>query len=142
MNRFSVCFVAVAAMAGCAGQPAQPGAAQPQPVTSTVPAAGQSAAAQAQPAAVASVRDKATAVRQVPVNASNAADVQAAGYKIVNKDGEQLYCRKDAITGSRVEFQTTCLTAQELYDRQHQTENSMSLITDQQTAVQGGLIKK
>jgi hypothetical protein len=124
MKRFSVCFVAVAAMAGCAGQPAQLGAAQPQPAT------------------VASVTDKATAVRQVPVDASNAAEVQAAGYKIVNKDGEQLYCRKDPITGSRVQFQTTCLTAQELYDQQHQAQNAMSLITSQQTAVQGAGIGK
>jgi hypothetical protein len=135
MKRLSVCFVAVAAMAGCAGQPAQPGAAPPQPVTSAGAAAGQPAAAGAQPAAVASATDKATAARQVPVDASNVADVQAAGYKVVNKDGEKLYCRKDPIIGSRVQFQTTCLTAQELYDRQHQTQNSMSLITNQQTPV-------
>jgi hypothetical protein len=142
MKRCSVCFVAVAAMAGCAGQPSQPGAAPPQPVTSAAPAAGQPAKALAQPAAVASATDKATAAHQVAVDASNAAEVQAAGYKIVNKNGEQLYCRKDPITGSRVQFQTTCLTAQELFDLQHQTEKSMSLITDQQTPVQSALIRK
>jgi hypothetical protein len=105
MQRFSVCMVAAAAIAGCAGHPEQPAAANPH---------------------------------QVAVDASNVADVQAAGYTIVNKNGEKLYCRKDPVTGSRVEFQTTCLTAQELYDRQHETQNAMSLITNQQTPVGNG----
>jgi hypothetical protein len=131
MGRFSACFLAVAAMSGCAGHPQQPVASAPRAIASAPPTAGQTAASA-----------DAKTVRQVPVDASNAADVQAAGYKIVNKDGEKLYCRKDPITGSRVQFQTTCLTAQELFDQQHQAQNAMSLITNQQTPVQGGLVGK
>jgi hypothetical protein len=124
MRQFNMGWVAVAALAGCAGHPAMQAGATPQPVPSAPVAAGQAGA-------VADTKG----TRQVPVDASNVADVQAAGYKIVNKDGEKLYCRRDPITGSRVQFQTTCLTAQELYDKQHQTQSAMSLITDQQTPI-------
>ena len=54
------------------------------------------------------------APRQVKVDATNVADVQHAGYKIVDKDGQKLYCRRDLVTGSRVKFNTTCLTEEEL----------------------------
>lgn len=75
--------------------------------------------------------------RQVPVDASNVAEVQRAGYKIVNKDGEKLYCRTDPITGSRVQTRTQCLTEQELFDQMNQTQNTMSWITKDQHGPQG-----
>jgi hypothetical protein len=125
MRRFSMCWVAVAALAGCAGHPAMPGGTSSQPVAGAPVATGRAAATAADT----------NGAHQVPVDSSNVADVQAAGYKIVNKDGEKLYCRKDPITGSRVQFQTTCLTARELYDKQHQTQEAMSLISNQLTPV-------
>jgi len=39
---------------------------------------------------------------------------QKAGYKIVNKNGETLYCREELKTGSHVRKGTTCLTEAEL----------------------------
>ena len=51
--------------------------------------------------------------REVPLDASNIAEAQAAGYKIVNEKGTTLLCRKDPKVGSHVQFTTTCLTAQE-----------------------------
>jgi hypothetical protein len=113
MNRFGVCIL-VATIAGCAGQPQHPAAAAPQP---------QPVVASAQ----------APVTRQVPVDASNVAEVQKAGYKVVNKNGDKLYCRTDPITGSRTQTRTQCLTEQELYDQMHQTQNAMSTITTQQT---------
>ena len=59
----------------------------------------------------------------MPVTLANATEVQHAGYKIVNKDGEKLYCRTDPITGSRLQTHTQCLTEQELYDQMHETQN-------------------
>jgi hypothetical protein len=38
---------------------------------------------------------------------------QAAGYTLVNKNGEQILCRRNAQTGSRLQHTTTCLTARE-----------------------------
>jgi hypothetical protein len=52
--------------------------------------------------------------RQVKVDASNVADVQHAGYKVVDRDGQKLYCRRDLITGSHVQSHTTCRTEEEL----------------------------
>ena len=48
--------------------------------------------------------------QRVKVDASNIAEAQAAGYKIVNKNGEQLLCRKTLLTGSRLKSTTSCLT--------------------------------
>jgi hypothetical protein len=104
MKRFSVCIL-IAAVAGCAGHPQQSGPAPGQPVAQ-------------QPA-----------TKQVPVTMANATEVQHAGYKLVNKDGEKLYCRTDPITGSRLQTHTQCLTEQEMYDQNHQTQNAMSLAT-------------
>jgi hypothetical protein len=118
MKRLSVCIL-VAAVAGCAGHPQQPAATAGQPVAATAPAAA--------------ATTKAPVTRQVPVDASNVAEVQRAGYKIVNKEGQKLYCRTDPITGSRLQTRTTCLTEQELYDQMHETQNAMSLATQQQT---------
>lgn len=64
--------------------------------------------------------------KQVKVDAANVAEVQRAGYKVVNKDGQKLYCRTDLITGSHVRTKTQCLTEQELYDQMEGTKQSMS----------------
>lgn len=51
--------------------------------------------------------------RQVPLDSTNIAEAQRAGYKIVNEDGKKLYCKKDMNTGSHVRTTTTCLTEAE-----------------------------
>jgi hypothetical protein len=38
---------------------------------------------------------------------------QAAGYSLTTKNGEQVLCREDTQTGSRLNRTTTCLTARE-----------------------------
>jgi len=63
--------------------------------------------------------------RQVKVDASNVAEAQLAGYNVVDRNGTKLYCRKDAITGSRVQTQTTCLTREELLQQANRTQNAM-----------------
>jgi len=51
--------------------------------------------------------------RQVPVDASNIAEAQAAGYKVVNENGKELLCRKELMTGSHARYRTSCLTPDE-----------------------------
>jgi hypothetical protein len=51
--------------------------------------------------------------REVKLDASNVAEAQAAGYKIVNENGKTLFCRKELQTGSHVRYRTSCLTEQE-----------------------------
>jgi hypothetical protein len=38
---------------------------------------------------------------------------QAAGYSLVTRNGEQVLCRRDAQTGTRLGHTTTCLTARD-----------------------------
>ena len=61
----------------------------------------------------------------VKVDASNAVAVQRAGYKLVTKNGESLYCRTDAVTGSHIETRTTCLTREELDQRLDATKAAL-----------------
>jgi hypothetical protein len=65
----------------------------------------------------------------VPVDASNIAEAQAAGYKVVNKDGQDLLCRKELLTGSHARYRTSCLTPEEwksLADNQRSTVEDMA----------------
>ena len=122
MKRLSIGILVAVAIVGCAGHPEQAGPAAGQPVAVAAPAASAPAAT-----------TNGAATKQVPVTLANATEVQHAGYKIVNKDGQKLYCRTDPITGSRLQTRTQCLTEQELYDQMHETQNAMSHITQQQT---------
>jgi hypothetical protein len=54
-----------------------------------------------------------TGTHRVKVDASNIVEVQRAGYTIMNKNGERLYCSKDPKTGTHLQVTTTCLTEQE-----------------------------
>lgn len=47
------------------------------------------------------------------IDASNIAEAQAAGYKVVNEKGTTLLCKKSLLTGTRLHYVTTCLTASE-----------------------------
>jgi len=45
--------------------------------------------------------------------ATNAIIAQKNGWKIVDKGGNQLFCRADSVTGSRVRTRTTCMTPEQ-----------------------------
>jgi hypothetical protein len=49
-------------------------------------------------------------------DARRVADALKHGYQVVNSEGETLYCRSDFTTGSRIQKNTVCLTAQQLDD--------------------------
>ncbi len=50
------------------------------------------------------------------LDAQRVAEAMRHGYKVVNTDGEVLYCRSDFATGSHIQKNTVCLTAQQLDD--------------------------
>src|SRR5215213_2304911 len=54
--------------------------------------------------------------KQVKLDASNIAEAQVAGYKVIDDHGNQPSGRKGLETGSRVRFRTSRLTAQEWLD--------------------------
>jgi len=93
--------IGVLALAGCAGQPSSP---PPTPAPA----------------------DRVVAVTsQDDLDAKRLADAKKQGYKLVNNNGETLYCRTDLKTGSHVITQTTCLTAAQLDALHDQTRQSM-----------------
>jgi hypothetical protein len=65
-----------------------------------------------QPAAAPATPQSAPNV-QVTGDAETLLAAQGAGYKVVNKDGQQLLCRKDRKTGSHTRYTTSCMTLQE-----------------------------
>jgi hypothetical protein len=54
--------------------------------------------------------------------------------KLMNKDGQQLYCRSDYETGSHIQRDMTCYTADQLDRLQAQTQRDWNQITLRSTA--------
>jgi hypothetical protein len=70
----------------------------------------------AQPKAPAALVSGGTATSQAQfatIDESNLARAQAAGYKVVDENGHKLYCRRSLVTGTRLHYQTDCLTEAE-----------------------------
>lgn len=93
--------------------------------------ASKQAASQAPPPAAESTT-KAVAPANKPssdkfatIDATNIAEAQKAGYKIVNENGTQLFCRRELITGTRLHYKTSCLTAEQLHDMNNKAADSM-----------------
>jgi hypothetical protein len=71
------------------------------------------------PAAATDTQSPVTAPAASPAGQEKTAAVdpialKKAGYKIVNENGQQLYCREELSTGSHLKKTKTCLTEQEL----------------------------
>jgi hypothetical protein len=75
---------------------------------------------------------------QVPVDAKNVVDVQRAGYKIVNKDGQTLYCRRELATGTHINNQTTCLTAEQLAQQMSDAQQGLERVQQQSSQIRRG----
>ena len=89
-------------MGGCASQPASP----PTPASS--------------PAAAAPTTD---------IQAQRLAQARNLNLKVVNKDGQQLFCRSNFITTSRIQRDTTCYTADQLDHMQAQMQRDLDRMT-------------
>ena len=99
-------ILALMALAACAGQPSNPPAAH----YATEAPAATLASAGASPA---------------DPEAQRVAMAKKMGYTVVNSDGERLYCRSEMKTGSHLQKETTCLTAQELDHLHDQTREGL-----------------
>jgi len=95
-SRISVNFVVlagIAALAACAGTPSESSSAAP--VAAAPAAAAPAAAAQKKPAGT------------------------GTGYRLVSKNGQELYCRKEQATGSLTRSRELCITSAEMEARTH-----------------------
>jgi hypothetical protein len=66
--------------------------------------------------------------REVPIDSSNIVQAQQAGYKIVDKDGKKLYCKKSLNTGSHLRSTTTCLSEDEWEVLRNQSRESVEVM--------------
>jgi hypothetical protein len=97
-------LAAVAVIGGCAGQP-----------STTAPAA---ATAAGQPQQTASDDE---------LEKKRLAEAIKRGYKVTNTNGDVLYCRSDFATGSHIQKNTVCLTAQQLDDLDRRNQRDLGL---------------
>jgi hypothetical protein len=89
---------------GCASQPASP----PTPPSS--------------PAAAAPTPD---------IQAQRVAQARNLNLKVVNKDGQQLFCRSNFMTTSRIQRDTTCYTADQLDKLEAQQQRELDQLNNQ-----------
>lgn len=101
-----ILFATLIAVTGCAGQPSAP----PTRYVATEAPAAAVASSGGQGAAPAAER---------------LATARKMGYTVVNTNGEVLYCRSDLKTGSHVQRDTTCLTADQLQRLHDQTRDDL-----------------
>lgn len=74
-----------------------------------------------------------------PAAAAPTADIQAQrvaqarnlNLKVVNKDGQQLFCRSNFMTTSRIQRDTTCYTADQLDKLEAQQQRELDQINNQ-----------
>lgn len=107
--------------AGCASNP-------PAATTTSGAAASDIAKGQAIPGSVA---------KDAGLSGEKIVALQRAGYKIVNKNGETLYCSTDPKTGSRITKDNTCMTEKELMALREETKRRMQNVTMQLPPPQG-----
>jgi len=80
----------------------------------TAAAAASSAAPTARPPATSTATSAPAAEAAVTITAEQEKQLRAAGYKPEMNNGEQIWCRREAALGSRVNAQKTCGTAKSL----------------------------
>jgi hypothetical protein len=116
-NRFftsALLVTGIVLMVACASQPASNGVAAPaKPATPVTPAAATSPASTISPASAVSpaaeARPEADAASQLEKKFQEA----AKGYKIVQKDGKSLYCKREKVIGSTIPT-LQCITEAQL----------------------------
>jgi hypothetical protein len=54
--------------------------------------------------------------------------MQRQGYKIINKDGEVYFCRKEIKTGTHLPGDTVCMTEKEVDDLRSRTQDALGNI--------------
>jgi len=73
-----------------------------------------------------------------PTEAGRLALAKNLNLKLINKDGQQLYCRSDYATGSHIKGDMTCYTTGQLDRMQAQTQRDWDQITLRNTAAGAG----
>jgi hypothetical protein len=119
----TILLAGILVIGGCAGQPSTTAPATgtvaaaatgtaPAPATGAVaaPATGTAAA----PASAAAAGQPEQTASDDELDKKRLAEAIKHGYKVVNTNGEVLYCRSDLATASHIQRNTVCLTARQI----------------------------
>ena len=113
---------------GCASQPVTDKSAS-STAASTASQAQTSVAENDQPATAPAATQEGSAPVARPAAASAAEPLpRKAGYRVVNKDGKQVYCTKDVATGSRITTVTECFTPEQLERRSREARQAVDAV--------------
>ncbi len=112
-------------VAGCAGQPPSSSAPTAAPAVALTPAG-----------ALIPVAESTTASGQNS-DAKFVLEAKRLGYTVVDENGEQLFCHKNARTGSHLATEVTCLTHKQMDDLREQTQRRMQTFQMQMPPPQG-----
>jgi len=86
-----------------------------------------------QPAGPPTLSSPAAAVPTAEIEAQRLAQARNLSLKVVNKDGQQLYCRSNFITTSRIQRDTTCYTGDQLDKMEAQQQRELDQFNNQPT---------
>ena len=100
--------------------------AQPVSATAETPASEQPSEGEAADAAAPPEAEKIASMGSVDIVA-----LQKLGYKVVNENGTQLFCKKEEVTGTRLRNRTRCLTAAEAMMMR---DNAVEMLNDMSRA--------
>jgi hypothetical protein len=115
---------------GCASQPGAPTKPRAAPATASAPdpaLASTPASAAPAPAAAAAPYNSPSgaAAPTADVEAQRLAAAKNLNLKVMSKDGQQLFCRSNLVTGSHISRDTRCYTAEQLDRMQEQTQRDL-----------------
>jgi hypothetical protein len=102
----SLLLLSFVIVAGCAGEPTAPPASAP----STLAAAPATTYVDKNGAVMTQVS---ATNAQGELDAKKLVDAKKSGFTVINKDGVQLLCKTEDVTGSRVQKQTNCYTKEQ-----------------------------
>lgn len=119
------------AMVGCASQPSAPTRLSTAHATASAPgspALASTPASAAVPASAAAAPYNSPSGATAPtadVEAQRLAAAKNLNLKVMSKDGQQLFCRSNLVTGSHISRDTRCYTAEQLDRMQEQTQRDL-----------------
>jgi hypothetical protein len=90
-----------------------------------------------QPAGPPTTSSPAAAVPTADIEAQRSAQARNLNLKVVNKDGQQLYCRSNFMTTSRIQRDTTCYTADQLDKLEAQQQRELDQLNNRPNNVKG-----
>ena len=90
-----------------------------------------------QPATPPTLPSPAAAAPTADIEAQRLAQARNLSLKVVNKDGQQLFCRSNYMTTSRIQRDTTCYTADQLDRMEAQQQRELDQLGNRPNNIKG-----